>query len=445
MFPSHSSRPWTSALLALIAIVSLTTRLSAAEPNPCPRNDRCTIWTYYIAAEPVEWDYAPTGKNAFSGEDLDKVEESAVFAAQDRGRIGRKYQKVVYRQYMDESFKKIRERPADEEHLGLLGPVLRAEVNQVIRIVFKNKAKSDYSMHPHGVWYDKDNEGADMGPDAGTGSKVAPGDSFTYTWPVPARAGPAERDGDAVIWAYHSHVSEGDIYDGLYGALVVYAPGVLGDNGLPKLNSRAYPVVREFFLAFMVGDENASSLLRDNVLKYAQNTTWTLAEEKALPPLIQANTTALATMETSDGFKESNMMHNVNGYFYGNLPGVNMEVGEHVRFYVLAFGNEVDIHSIHWHGITIVSEGHRRDVIEALPATFRVADAYVDNPGAWLLHCHVSDHMKAGMMLIMNITDSKERKTMNDMMAADAPRGMSAGGIGAAAAAVLAGVAALAL
>jgi hephaestin len=37
------------------------------------------------------------------------------------------------------------------------------------------------------------------------------------------------------------------------------------------------------------------------------------------------------------------------------------------------------------------------DVIELAPATARVADMIVDNPGTWLLHCHVADHMMAGM------------------------------------------------
>lgn len=35
--------------------------------------------------------------------------------------IGSKYKKVLYREYTDESFTKPKDRPADLEHLGILG------------------------------------------------------------------------------------------------------------------------------------------------------------------------------------------------------------------------------------------------------------------------------------------------------------------------------------
>src|SRR4029077_10500207 len=42
--------------------------------------------------------------------------------------------------------------------------------------------------------------------------------------------------------------------------------------------------------------------------------------------------------------------------------------------------------------------GRRRtDVVELLPATMKVADMQADNPGSWLFHCHVADHMAEGM------------------------------------------------
>lgn len=32
-----------------------------------------------------------------------------------------------------------------------------------------------------------------------------------------------------------------------------------------------------------------------------------------------------------------------------------------------------------------------------------VLDAYTDNPGTWLFHCHLSDHMHGGMMAMFTI------------------------------------------
>lgn len=35
---------------------------------------------------------------------------------------------------------------------------------------------------------------------------------------------------------------------------------------------------------------------------------------------------------------------------YNNLNGLNMEVGDKVYWYLMGMGNDVDIHSVHWHG-----------------------------------------------------------------------------------------------
>lgn len=40
----------------------------------------------------------------------------------------------------------------------------------------------------------------------------------------------------------------------------------------------------------------------------------------------------------------------INGHMYSNLKGLNMEVGDKVYWYLMGMGNDVDIHSVHWHG-----------------------------------------------------------------------------------------------
>jgi manganese oxidase len=37
-------------------------------------------------------------------------------------------------------------------------------------------------------------------------------------------------------------------------------------------------------------------------------------------------------------------------------------------------------------------------VVSLLPASMVVADMVPDNPGVWLFHCHVNDHLTAGMI-----------------------------------------------
>jgi manganese oxidase len=71
---------------------------------------------------------------------------------------------------------------------------------------------------------------------------------------------------------------------------------------------------------------------------------------------------------------------------------------ERVRWYTMGMGTEVDLHTPHWHGNTVLSEGMRTDVLDLLPATMHVADMQPDAAGTWLFHCHVNDHITAGMM-----------------------------------------------
>lgn len=44
------------------------------------------------------------------------------------------YKKVVFRKYLDGTFTKRDPRGESEEHLGILGPVIRAEVDDVIQV-----------------------------------------------------------------------------------------------------------------------------------------------------------------------------------------------------------------------------------------------------------------------------------------------------------------------
>ena len=85
-------------------------------------------------------------------------------------------------------------RPADQQYLGLFGPVIHAEVGDTIRVVFRNTCPFPASVHPHGVFYGKDSEGApyDDGTPAAdkTDDAVPDRGRHTYTWLVPDRAGP---------------------------------------------------------------------------------------------------------------------------------------------------------------------------------------------------------------------------------------------------------------
>jgi FtsP/CotA-like multicopper oxidase with cupredoxin domain len=103
-------------------------------------------------------------------------------------------------------------------------------------------------------------------------------------------------------------------------------------------------------------------------------------------------------VDTEDeGFHESNLMHSINEFVFGNMPLMKMKKGDKVRWYALAMGTEVDLHTPHWQGNTVTVMGMRTDVVDLLPASTVVADMVPDDPGTWFYHCHVNDHIDAGM------------------------------------------------
>ena len=42
-------------------------------------------------------------------------------------------------------------------------------------------------------------------------------------------------------------------------------------------------------------------------------------------------------------------------------------------------------------------------MVNAQPAQMEVIDLTIDNPGTWMFHCHVDDHMDAGMNALFRI------------------------------------------
>ena len=79
--------------------------------------------TYYIAADEVDWNYAPQGKNMITGEPF--TDDENVFVQNGPDRIGSTYRKALYREYTDSTFTRLKPRDPKWEHTGLLGPVWR--------------------------------------------------------------------------------------------------------------------------------------------------------------------------------------------------------------------------------------------------------------------------------------------------------------------------------
>ncbi|HLX84198.1 MAG TPA: multicopper oxidase domain-containing protein [Terriglobales bacterium] len=350
--------------------------------------------SYYIAADEVDWDYAPGGVNKMMGMKFDGY--SKVFTEKGDHRIGTVYRKAIYREYTDATFSQLKPRAAEWATAGILGPILRAEVGDIIKIVFKNNATRPYSMHPHGVFYDKDSEGAPYddgtsGPDK-EDDAVPPGKTHTYVWKVPERAGPGPNDPSSIVWLYHSHTSElKDVESGLVGAMVITRRGMADADGKPK------DVDREFVCLFLLFDENVSWYIDHNIQTFTSDPKAVKKLDFA-PVDDQGNFSGLGS-----GFTVANAKFAINGYIYGTGPMMTMKKGERVRWYLVALGEQFSVHSPHWHGNVVLHDGKRTDVVPLMQAQMETVDMVPDNPGVWMFHCHIDDHMDAGMATLYKV------------------------------------------
>jgi hypothetical protein len=294
---------------------------------------------YYIAAEDVPWNYAPSGMNLLSALPIPSPWSAKL-----------EWPKTRFIEYTDDTFTTKKPQP---EWLGILGPIIRAEVGDEVDVTFMNRTHLPHNMHPHGLRYNKNSEGSFYIP-FGRGDRVPPGRRFTYHWFATEASGPGPAQPSSIVWWYHGHVDPGiEVNAGLIGPIIVTAKGKANPDGSPK------DVDREFVADFQIFDQN--------------------------------------------GGKPEGLFYAINGYIFGNLPGLYMKKDDKVRWYLLAMGNEIDLHTPHWHGETVTYEGRNADVVELLPGSMKTVDMIADNPGTWMFHCHVDDHMEAGMIAVYTI------------------------------------------
>jgi FtsP/CotA-like multicopper oxidase with cupredoxin domain len=291
-----------------IGIAALLAAVSLAPSSAGPGAQAPVVRRYYVAAEEVVWDYAPGGASIMAhGNHAAGI--PAPWGA------NRRWKKVRYIEYTDDTFTTSKPQPA---WLGILGPIIRAEVGDTVLVHFLNRTDDRHSMHPHGVRYTKDHEGADYAH-RGAGAVVPPGGRHVYTWIADEGAAPGPSDPSSVVWWYHAHLDEpAETNAGLLGPIIITARGMARPDAAPV------DVDRELVLMFMIFDEAKG--------------------------------------------EERGLMHSVNGFIFGNVPDLVMKSGERVRWHLLGMGNEKDLHTAHWHGKTLRSHGRNTDVIELLPA-----------------------------------------------------------------------------
>ena len=288
-------------------------------PDPAPGG---TIREYWVQATSPRWNPVPTNFDAWMG----------------MRQQGGNFRALAY-QEMESGFSgpKVYDNGSVAKP-RMPGPVLEAEVGDVLQVHFRNADYVSYqpvTMHPHGVRYTPDYDGIYLNNLTRAGGFVGPGEEFTYTWEcLPDSVG---------AWPYHDHGPNHVINTarGLFGSIIIR------EKGEPKPD-------REFFLHL-----------------------------HSLPPQF----THLPTM-----------LHCINGHAYaGNTPTMRAKVGDKVAIHV--FDMNDDFHTFHMHGHRWKdSSGTRNEDSPALGPSEAITIRFEeDNPGRWLYHCHVGAHMMAGM------------------------------------------------
>uniref|UniRef100_H3DHA1 Coagulation factor VIII, procoagulant component n=1 Tax=Tetraodon nigroviridis TaxID=99883 RepID=H3DHA1_TETNG len=319
---------------------------------------------YYIAAEEVTWDYG-----------IKKPHQLIKPREMNRGmrKFLPEYKKVVFRAYRDEGFQDPVSRGELQEHLGILGPFIRAEVDDLLTVIFKNKASRPYSFHLHGVYDRKQAAGntqsTSSAPPGVPGEPLAPGEVRAYTWRITKTQGPTVSEFDCKTGTYYSTVDkERDLNSGLIGPLVICKPGTLSTR------LQMQPDIREFALLFHTFDETKSWYMEENLRRHCA------------PPSIS--------------LQVENVFAAINGYVAESLPGLLVAQHQQVRWHLLNVGSNGEYHAVHFHGLPFTvhtKNEHRMGVYNLFPGVFGTVEMRPPTVGTWLVECTVGEIQQAGM------------------------------------------------
>jgi FtsP/CotA-like multicopper oxidase with cupredoxin domain len=268
---------------------------------------------YWIQAEAMSWDIVPDGRDAMMAK---KVKGKTKFGA------------YGYRAYTAGFADPIG--PAQ-----IPGPLIEAEIGDTVVVHFRNKLDVPVTIHPHGILYSDDMDGAYKGKFTDPGGFVQKNATFDYTWEATA--------GTEGFWFYHDHgpMDPLPLYKGLFGPMIIRKPGET-------------PPAREFFIAFHS---------------------------------FQPVTTGI-----------DRAFYCINGHAYaGNTPTIHSSVGDDVAFYVYAIDDNFHTFHIHGHRWTDPNGGKVIDNATLGPGDSITARFIEDNPGRWFYHCHVFSHLHEGM------------------------------------------------
>jgi FtsP/CotA-like multicopper oxidase with cupredoxin domain len=241
------------------------------------------------------------------------------------------------------------------------GPELRVREGDRVRVTLTNELPVPTTIHWHGVNVPNAMDGV-----AGLNqAPVDPGASFVYDF-IATPAG--------TRW-YHSHTDPAlQVPIGLYGVLIVEP--------------------------------------RVTVETYDRDDTYVLAEWDAeLTPAVAAGTASRGPGDrTLRGGELGSDYFLMNGKMHGAVPPIVVKTGERVLIRLLNAGSLPHAFHTHGHSFQIVAtDGNpvpaagrwTKDTVLIGPSERYDLALVADNPGVWMVHCHMEHHMANGMMTLL--------------------------------------------
>ncbi|KAK1329482.1 LOW QUALITY PROTEIN: hypothetical protein QTO34_011672 [Cnephaeus nilssonii] len=346
----------SAVTLARIDIENCAKRTRSHKPLTLEQRRHMKRWEYFIAAEEVIWDYAP-----FIPVNMNKKYRS-LHLDNFSNQIGKHYKKVVYKQYQDETFTKRLEESRNNED-GILGPIIRAQVRDTLKITFKNMASRAYSIYPHGVTFSPFEDEVNSSSASGSNPMiraVQPGETYTYKWNILESDEPTDNDAQCLTRPYYSDVDvTRDIASGLIGLLLICKSRSLDTRGI----QRAADIEQQ--AVFAVFDENKSWYIEDNINKFCEN-----------PEEVNRD---------DPKFYESNIMSTINGFVPDSISTLGFCFDDTIQWHFCSMGTQDDFLTIHFTGHSFVYGKRHEDTLTLFPMHGESVTVTMDNVGTWML------------------------------------------------------------
>ncbi|KAL2222223.1 putative multicopper oxidase [Thermoascus aurantiacus ATCC 26904] len=354
---------------------------------------------HYISAEEITWDYAPTGFDNWLGVPFNLSPRAQ---AANYTEFGTKWQKAVYRGYTDSNFTTLAPQPPWQ---GIQGPTIRAEVGDMIEILFVNRLTNNFAtLHSKGLAYGKDSEGTTYPNNTsprqesptGVFDAVPPGGCTVYKFFVnDANAPPPDQP--SILRGYQSFVSpEEDMNSGLLGAQIIYHRGMM---------NATMATHREFVFQFMGYDESNAFMSEINAKAHHVNSTSTGPSLDDITGHFSGNFSIwhpqLTNLLSSGGMDMAPTFYAINGFVFANNPIFHMCLNDKVIWYVYAHGHES--HVFHMHGNNFKYLGVNYATISVNDGEMITLHMDALGAGLWQVICLVSDHLTKGMVAFYQV------------------------------------------